>query len=119
MSETTVLRLDFGSNDSHENDKKLEAFKKARGVQFVLAFSGGADDSSPIVTSMLAGIREQYLTNTTPEEFEVLVNRIKKKYIADIIRDVLGPLRGYKIAILTGGTSWGVPAVAAEVAKEY
>ncbi len=119
MPGTATLRLDFGSHDSQDNDKRLEDFKKARGVQFVLAFSGGADDGSPMVTSMLEGIREQCLATTTPSEFDALVKRFKKKYIADIVRDVLGPLRGYKIAILTGGTSWGVPAVAAEVAKEF
>lgn len=42
----------------------------------------------------------------------------KKEYLSNIVRETLTPLCGYPIAILAGGTNWGVPSTALEVAKE-
>jgi len=92
---------------------RVEAFKKDRGVHFILAFSGGADDSSPLFQHIVDSLKEDGTPNA-----DALVSKAKKEYIANIVREVLLPLRGYRLAILTGGTAWGVPAVAIETAKE-
>lgn len=97
----------------------VESFKNDRGVRFVLAFSGGADDSNPLLRYVVNSLERQ---STATEEdgisIEGLVNQAKKEYVAAMVRDVLLPLRGYRIAVLTGGTAWGVPAIATEVAHE-
>jgi predicted Rossmann-fold nucleotide-binding protein len=65
------------------------------GVTHVIAFSGGAD-ASP---------------GYTEDEFKPLV--------AQFMRDILGALVNERIAVLCGGTKWGVPKLAAETAKEF
>ncbi len=95
----------------------VESFKKERGVHFVLAFSGGADDSSPLLRHVVETLKVD--SGELAEDnfdIDVAVNKAKKAYVAGIVRDVLMPLRGYRIAVLTGGTAWGVPAIATEVA---
>jgi predicted Rossmann-fold nucleotide-binding protein len=42
-----------------------------------------------------------------------------KEYLSNIMRETMAPLRGYPIAILSGGTNWGVPSAALEIAKEF
>jgi predicted Rossmann-fold nucleotide-binding protein len=97
----------------------VENFKKERGVHFVLAFSGGADDSSPLLRHVVEALKAD--SGELAEDnidIDVAINNAKKSYVAGIVREVLMPLRGYRIAVLTGGTTWGVPAIATEVAKE-
>ena len=47
-----------------------------------------------------------------------LIESAKNDYVAGIIRQMLMPLRGYRIAVQTGGTKWGVPKIATAVARE-
>jgi len=92
----------------------VEDFLNDRGVKFVLGFSGSADDSSPLLRHVVEHITDA----ARADEFDALIADAKREYVAGIVRDVLAPLRGYRIAVLTGGTAWGVPAVATEVAKD-
>lgn len=97
----------------------VETFKKDRGVRFVLAFSGGADDSSPLFRHVVESLKSETTSmENGSDNVERLISKAKEEYVAEIVREVLMPLRGYHIAILTGGTAWGVPAVATKVAKE-
>jgi len=97
---------------------KVEEFKRDRGIGFVLAFSGGADDENPL----LQHISEQLqLLARTDDERELLKKQVESAvddYIATIVRAILKPLRGYRIAVQSGGTKWGVPRIAIEVARE-
>lgn len=97
----------------------VESFKKDRGVRFVLAFSGGADDSSPLFRHVVESLKSsQEPVESDETAIDALVSKAKKEYVAGIVREILLPLRGYLIAVLTGGTAWGVPSIATEVAKE-
>jgi hypothetical protein len=96
----------------------VESFKKDKNIHFVLAFSGGADDGNPLIQHVARVLKSNEALGVSDSVIDVLVNSAKRDYVAGIVRDVLLPLRGYRIAVLTGGTSWGVPSVATEVAKE-
>jgi predicted Rossmann-fold nucleotide-binding protein len=97
----------------------VETFKNDKGVHFVLAFSGGADDSSPLFRHVVESLKiDQGVVKTDVVDIDTLVSAAKREYVAGIVREVLLPLRGYRIAVLTGGTAWGVPSIATEVAKE-
>ncbi|MDD3067082.1 MAG: hypothetical protein PHO48_04615 [Candidatus Gracilibacteria bacterium] len=94
-------------------------FIEGNAIHFVLAFSGGADDSSPLLkhlSGMLSA--EGAFDASTRDRFTALLKESKDGFVADIIRGILGPLRGYRIAVQCGGTIWGVPKIAAQVAKE-
>ncbi len=84
---------------------KVTSFMKEQGIHKVIGFSGGADDK-------LQGI---------PDDDD-----LQLKYIAfrntlhdRLISDALKLFRGYRIAILTGGTEGGIPELATKKAKEY
>ncbi|MBF0308587.1 MAG: hypothetical protein HQL56_03560 [Magnetococcales bacterium] len=70
----------------------------------IVGFSGGADDKLP-------GLPEG---DPIQEEFKEFRKHLEER----ILRDALGTLRGHHIAVLTGGTRFGVPNTATRVAKE-
>ena len=97
----------------------LEKWKDTYGVRFVLAFSGGADDDSPILQYLKNRIaNNDSFSEDSRGQFQGIVNEANDKIIGKIVRDVLAPLRDYRIAIQTGGTKFGVPRVATQVANE-
>lgn len=96
----------------------VESFKKDRSVHFVLAFSGGADDNSPLLRHVVESLKSHRGVGDSETNIEMLVKMARDEYVANIVRDVLMPLRGYRIAVLTGGTAWGVPSIATRIAKE-
>lgn len=77
----------------------VDEFKTKTAIRRIVAFSGGAD----------SGLGED-----TPTEVATFLEERMRREIGQAVRF----LRGYNIAVLTGGTSFGVPAVAAQVAKE-
>lgn len=95
----------------------IEEFKRERGIEYILAFSGGADDNSQLISEITAELKSNLPTDTHTS-VDTIMNRAKNALVDRIVRDTLMPLRGYKIAILTGGTVWGVPKIAAAVARE-
>ena len=112
-----MLKLDIKKTEDGQNiGQAIEDFKKKHGIMFVLAFSGGADDSNPILTHIIKvnGIESE----NTSFDIKKVIENAKFDFIRNIIEDILRPLRGYQIAIQCGGTKWGVPAIAANVAKE-
>lgn len=108
------LDIDIAGDSLHDFTDQVESFKKERGIHFVLAFSGGADDHNPLL-EYLAGTEEAQSNSSVKR----LLGGANEGYVASIIRDVLLPLRGYRLAVLMGGTSWGVPHSAAQIAKEF
>lgn len=111
MTHTKLLEVKEAPTEDYA--RFVESFLADRGIHFVLGFSGSADDSSPLLRHVV-----EHLTDAArADEFDALIADAKREYVAGIVRDVLAPLRGYRIAVLTGGTAWGVPAVATEVAK--
>lgn len=96
----------------------VEEFKRDRGIRFVLAFSGGADDENPLVQHIGTKLKSADLPDDIKATLTALIEGAIDDYIASIVRDILKPLRGYRIAVLSGGTKWGVPRVAIEVARE-
>jgi len=97
----------------------VQAFLRERGIGMTLAFSGGADDQSPLLNAFVDSIR---VDDAIPEDIKKGLEKRAVSAGADnisrIVRDILEPLRGYRIAVLTGGTKWGVPDAATKVAKD-
>lgn len=112
-----MLKVDIKKTEDGQNIwQAIEDFKKTYGIMFILAFSGGADDSNPILTHLI----KMNGTEREDQPFDIkkVIEKAKSDFISNIIEDILRPLRGYQIAIQCGGTKWGVPAIAAKVAKE-
>lgn len=91
----------LGSNLS----QAINAFRDQYGLHKVIAISGGADVD-------LQGVPPDDPLQVQHKQFsEALEKRV--------IGDAIGMFRGYRIAILTGGTKWGAPKTATMKAKEY
>lgn len=86
-------------------DAIIRDFLRSNGIQKVIAFSGGSNTE-------ITGIADD-------DPLQAQYKEIWKRLEARIIGDCLGKLRGYPVAVLCGGTVWGVPKTAAEKAKEY
>ncbi|OGG49864.1 hypothetical protein A2763_01580 [Candidatus Kaiserbacteria bacterium RIFCSPHIGHO2_01_FULL_54_36] len=99
--------------------KQVQDFLHERGRAFTLAFSGGADDKSLALDafrdSLLGDAR---ISEEVKSDLPKLAEKAAQENIAKLVRSILEPLRGYRIAIQTGGTKWGVPDAATRVAKE-
>ncbi len=112
------MQLTIKTDPLVDADMMFENFKHQHNINYVLAFSGGADDQNHLVdqakTSLMARLPQEY-ADAVDQSLEEAKNSIVDK----LIRDTLAPLRGYKLAILTGGTKWGIPKIATSVAKEY
>lgn len=98
--------------------KLVNTWKEENGIKFVLAFSGGADDDMPALRHLNARITDAIMGEEDRKTALDLVKSTNDEIIAGIVREVLAPLRGYRIAIQTGGTQFGVSKVATQVAKE-
>ncbi len=79
-------------------------FKHKHGLHKIIAFSGGAD-------AELSGISKE---DPLQSQYKQCAAAIEERLIGDAI----GKFRGHRIAILTGGTKWGVPKTAAIEAKK-
>ena len=91
--------------DEANHDKIISEFKKNHGIQRIIAFSGGSN-------AEISGVPEN-------DPLQVKYKEFAQGLETRILRECIGKLRGYQIAILTGGTKWGVPKTAAEIAREY
>ena len=88
----------------HDNYTEIiSTFRKEKGIHNIIGFSGGADDH-------LHGISEDDELQIQYKKYQLLLHE-------RIITDTLKPLRNFNIAILTGGTRWGVPSTANKIAK--
>lgn len=97
----------------------VQRFLADKGVHFTLAICGGADDDNPVLRHIAGQLQDAQL----PAKLKVGLTKGLKgasdEYVATIIRGVLSKLReSYRIAVLTGGTKWGVPRIATQVARE-
>jgi hypothetical protein len=112
-------RVDIAPGTAIDLNAIVRDFKRDHGIAFVLAFSGGADDTNGVVTEMKRMIREDA---SLPEEvrshIEKTSDAAKDAFVASLVRDTLEGLLDYRIAVLTGGTAWGVPRIATQVARE-
>lgn len=83
----------------------VASFKMEHGVNLIIGISGGSDDK-------LAGIPDDDPLQKQYADFNTA-------HHVRLLQDALKPLRGYRIAILTGGTHWGIPRLGLELAKKY
>lgn len=90
----------------HSSPSSIPTFLRDHGIQKVIGVSGGAISPPPGVVNQAVKDAMQHAANL----FEKAV-----------IEAFLARLRPYnqKVAILTGGTKFGVPATAATTAKEF
>ncbi|GAB5526880.1 MAG: hypothetical protein Roseis2KO_47520 [Roseivirga sp.] len=89
----------------HKNyDQILERFKRENNIKIIVGISGGSD-------SILSGV-------DSDDDLQIKYREFKGRYDEHIITGFLKILSGYKVAILTGGTKWGIPKLANKVAKE-
>lgn len=111
--------VEIRGNSEEDFTHHFDEFRKEHGIHFVLAFSGGADDSSPQIEHVVKALTPQNQSDTESLSLDEKIKDAKDEYVARIIRDILRPLTGHKLAILTGGTNWGVPRVATRIANEF
>jgi len=120
-----TLFLEVGGGDANNFTSQIDTFKKNKGIHTVLGFSGGADDDTPLLNHLRGKIETFGKTDKRKKVYRKILDDSGKEYVAGIVRSILRELRPARaregnspIAILTGGTSWGVPDVATRVAKE-
>lgn len=89
---------------SHNCAKILADFKHQNGLHRIIAFSGGAD-------SELNGVSKDDPLQKQHQEYAAA---LETRFIGEAIRK----FQGFRIAILTGGTRWGVPNTATIEAKK-
>lgn len=92
-----------GDGDERSVGAVVEAFLTHYGLHRVVAFSGGAEVDFPGASPELAD----------------LLGRAAEARQREVIGEVLCFLQGQRVAILSGGTRWGVPATALTLAKDY
>lgn len=100
MAETarTPDEPDFHLSSRTDLSEVVDAWKARTGIRQVVAFSGGAD----------RGLGP----DVEPEAVRFMEARMEREVAAAV-----NYLKSYHIAVLTGGTKFGVPAVAATAAK--
>lgn len=81
----------------------VASFKKEFALHAIIGFSGGSDDK-------IEGVSED-------DELQRHYKKFRRGFEERIINEALGVLRGHRVAILTGGTVWGVPNAATKAAK--
>ncbi|MES2999742.1 MAG: hypothetical protein V4787_03565 [Pseudomonadota bacterium] len=86
-------------------NKVITEFRKEHGIHRIIGISGGSDDK-------LSGIPDDDPLQAQYADF-------RDSYHERVLRDTLKPLRGYRVGILTGGTKWGIPKMALQIAREY
>jgi predicted Rossmann-fold nucleotide-binding protein len=90
---------------AHDFNADLSAFLNTYGLGRVIGVSGGSDDK-------LAGIPDDDPLQTRHAGYQDALHE-------RLLQDIMKPLRGYGVAILTGGTKWGVPKMAVQVARQH
>ncbi|HBI33613.1 MAG TPA: hypothetical protein DEA43_00645 [Candidatus Moranbacteria bacterium] len=85
--------------------KVVREFMKQNGLHKIIAFSGGSD-------AEISGMPKD---DPVQLQYKAFARNLEERIIGDAVKK----LRNYQIAILTGGTSWGVPNTATLKAKEY
>ncbi len=81
----------------------LAQFKQERGIEKVIGFGGGAE------------LQQDGLLNQAMQPFQSTIDQV----MAEEIEKTLIRLADYRVAILTGGTNGGIPALAARTAKKH
>lgn len=82
----------------------IDEFKHRHGLHKIIAFSGGAD-------AELNGISRE---DPLQSQYKQCAASIEERLIGDAVKK----FSGHRIAILTGGTNWGVPKTAIIEAKK-
>lgn len=112
LSHNDVL---ISQNDEYSH--QIESFIQKFGIHKIIAFSGGADISFP-------GLDQCSSMDDDKDVFESGLNlkakleeatRLTQEYI---IMQAIRFFQGQRIAILCGGTKWGIPHTAAKCAKK-
>lgn len=103
-SEVSVLATQFRVEGRENYAVGIDNFMKEYGLQRIIGISGGSDDK-------LSGITED---DPLQISFTVFRDALQERIITDALR----ALRNYRIAILTGGTNWGVPRLAIHKAHD-
>ncbi len=97
------MKIEIKASENYA--EKIRQTYREKGISKVIGFSGGADDK-------LKGIPDD---DPLQEQFK----NFRDAYHERIISSALGLFRGYKVAILTGGTEGGVPELATKIAKKH
>lgn len=90
---------------AHDYSAMLAAFRQKHGIGRIIGISGGSENQ-------LAGIPED---DPLQQQHAAYQGALHER----LLQDTLRPLRGYRIAILTGGTQWGIPKMAVQVARQF
>jgi predicted Rossmann-fold nucleotide-binding protein len=96
------VKIEIQGKENYKS--KVDEFKHHHGIHKIIGFSGGSDDK-------LLSVEDD---DKLQEHYKQLKDGLHRR----IITDALNKLRGYEVAILTGGTEGGIPELAATIAKE-
>ncbi len=88
-----------------DDHKAILSFLESRGIKKVIAFSGGANSKLDMVPD----------DDPLQERYRSCVTMLEER----VISDAIAMFRHDPVAILTGGTRWGVPNTAVKVARQY
>lgn len=91
-------------SSSSDINKAVRNWKKKKGIEILIGFWGGTD-------TKLEGVDNDEIQDV----YSSVLNTIQ----ATIIKNTVQILSDYRVGIISGGTSWGVPRVAIEEAKRY
>lgn len=86
-------------------DTAVAEFKRQHGLHHVIAFSGGASTDMPGVP----------VDDPLQKDFSSFQQKMETR----LVTDVLNILRHYRVALLSGGTKFGFPKVAMEMAQKF
>lgn len=97
------MKIEIQSKENYR--AQVNEFMLEHGIQKIISFSGGSDD--------------KLLSVSADDPMQSHYKDLKLKVDERLITDALGKLRGYEVAILTGGTEGGVPELATTIAKKF
>ncbi len=111
------MLINIQTDPTKDYQNEFESFKKRNHIDYVLGFSGGADETLPILSHVVTLVNERF-PSFSLEEARGVIRQASRQLTEKIIEDVLLPLRQYRVAVLTGGTNSGIPLFATEKAKQ-
>lgn len=93
------------TNGREDISRVIKEFLHHHGLHCIIAFSGGSDNG-------LSGVADD-------DPLQVKYKEVAASLEQRVVSEAIGKFRGYQVAILTGGTCFGLPQTATLVAKEY
>jgi ribosomal protein S18 acetylase RimI-like enzyme len=89
----------------YDYELNINKFKRRHNIKAIIGISGGANPVIP-------GLHPE-------DQLQLDLQDVNKRIYTGLISDFLNLLKGYNVAILTGGTQGGIPELATKIAKSF